>query len=134
MVVTETQEFNQHSPNINTKYIVLRKNRLVYFCFLLIAFHICLHVSRGCTNSVDSFCYICGEFIIKKYQRDITENIKKLFKLYFGCRLGDEDKKWAPPIICMKCVYRCFKVQYQGSVSTQWKYISINSNCSFSDT
>ena len=59
--------------------------------------------ARRCANSAESFCYICGEFTIKKYQRDITENIKKPYKLYFGCRFGDKDKKRAPHIMCMKC-------------------------------
>ena len=29
--------------------------------------------SRGCVNSSESFCYICGEFVVKKRQRNITD-------------------------------------------------------------
>ena len=28
---------------------------------------------RGSVNSSESFCYICGEFIVKKQQRNITD-------------------------------------------------------------
>ena len=37
--------------------------------------------ARGCTNFADSFCYICGEFTITKYQHNITENS------YMSCTL-----------------------------------------------
>ncbi|XP_076819428.1 uncharacterized protein LOC143465141 [Clavelina lepadiformis] len=33
----------------------------------------------------------------------ITLDIKKIYKLYFGCPLGDQDKKWAPHQICTAC-------------------------------
>ena len=29
--------------------------------------------SRGCVNSSESFCYLCGEFVVKKQQRNITD-------------------------------------------------------------
>ena len=59
--------------------------------------------SRGCINHPDSFCYICGEFTIKKYQRAITSNIKTLYKLYFQCAVGEQDKTWAPHVCCVRC-------------------------------
>ena len=34
--------------------------------------------SRGCVNAPDSFCYICGEFVVKKQQRKITEFVEKV--------------------------------------------------------
>lgn len=59
--------------------------------------------SRGCINHPDSFCYICGEFTIKKYRRAITSKIKTLYKLYFQCAVGEQDKTWAPHVCCVRC-------------------------------
>ncbi len=59
--------------------------------------------SRGCMNCADSFCYICGEYTVKKYQRAITAYLKKLYKLYFDCAVGEQDKTWAPHICCVRC-------------------------------
>jgi len=58
---------------------------------------------RSCVNNADSFCYICGKFTLKKQKNKITHLIKKAYKLYFGCDLGDQDKKWAPHICCISC-------------------------------
>ena len=58
---------------------------------------------RECKNKPDKFCYICGSFTVNKYKRNITPRVKKLYKLYFGMKLGDQDKWWAPHICCTKC-------------------------------
>lgn len=60
--------------------------------------------NRACKNSADNFCYICGEFMIKKQKRNITDFVKKVYLLYFGIRLGDQDKSWAPHKVCYVCV------------------------------
>lgn len=60
--------------------------------------------NRGCKNSADSFCYICGEFVIKKHQRNITDFVKKVYLSYFGTKLGDQEKSWAPHKVCYVCV------------------------------
>lgn len=58
---------------------------------------------RKCNNSPDSFCYVCGSFTTKAQRRAITTDLKKIYKLYFGCPLGDQDKSWAPHLICNSC-------------------------------
>lgn len=58
---------------------------------------------RNCKNKPDRFCYICGSLTLAKYKRNITPRVKKLYKLYFGIKLGDQDKWWAPHICCSKC-------------------------------
>lgn len=58
---------------------------------------------RNCVNNVNSFCYVCGSFAIKSHRKKITLQIKKAYKLYFGCHLGDQDKSWAPHIVCSLC-------------------------------
>ena len=60
--------------------------------------------SRECINHPDSFCYVCGEFAIKKYQWAITSKIKTLYKLYFQCAVGEQEKTWAPYVCCVRCV------------------------------
>ena len=27
----------------------------------------------------------------------------KLYELYFGCKVGDQDKRWAPHVCCVNC-------------------------------
>ncbi|GBL76983.1 hypothetical protein AVEN_12646-1 [Araneus ventricosus] len=58
----------------------------------------------GCVNSPDNFCYICGEFVIKKHQRKITDFVKKVYFAYFGVKLGDQNKSWAPKTVRYICV------------------------------
>ena len=58
---------------------------------------------RGCINEPDYFCYICGQFTLKSQRRGITQLAKYAYNAYFGMKLGDQDKKWAPHIICSTC-------------------------------
>jgi hypothetical protein len=59
---------------------------------------------RKCVNNPNSFCYICGQYTIKGQKRNITPLIKSLCLVYFNMRLGDQDKKFAPHILCKTCV------------------------------
>ena len=34
--------------------------------------------SRGCVNSFESFCYVFGEFVVKKKQRNISDFVKNI--------------------------------------------------------
>ncbi|KAI6659906.1 hypothetical protein LOD99_14246 [Oopsacas minuta] len=58
---------------------------------------------RQCTNHPDNFCYICGKFTLKPQRRNITNRVKIGYKYYFGCKVGDQDKNWAPHICCTVC-------------------------------
>lgn len=58
---------------------------------------------RNCVNSADSFCYICGEMKFASQKKAITPFVKKAYQLYFGCKIGDQDKAWAPHICCSTC-------------------------------
>ena len=60
-------------------------------------------MSRRCVNQPDNFCYICGEFTPKKSQATLTAVVKKAYHLYFQCKVGDQDKMWAPHICCESC-------------------------------
>lgn len=59
---------------------------------------------RGCINCSDSFCYICGEVTFKAQRRPFTPRIRKCYELYFKCKVGDQDKTWAPHFCCITCV------------------------------
>ena len=47
---------------------------------------------RKCLNHPDWFCFVCGKLTSKEQQRNITHDIKKMYIMYFGCPLGDQDK------------------------------------------
>ena len=58
---------------------------------------------RKCINDPNHLCFICGKFTLLKARRQITEFVKKAYRAYFGLVLGDQDKCWAPHIICTTC-------------------------------
>ena len=63
-------------------------------------------MSCSCVNSADVLCYMCGEVTLASKTHSITPLIKKAYHLYFGCKLGDQDKKWVPHIVCKSCAKR----------------------------
>ena len=73
--------------------------------------------SRGCVNSSESFCYFCGEFVVKKQQRNITDFVEKVYFAYFGVKIGDQDKSWALHGVCLGCVER-FRMWSKGKVKS----------------
>ncbi|GFV38650.1 uncharacterized protein TNCV_4412041 [Trichonephila clavipes] len=60
--------------------------------------------TRGCVNSPNCFCYICGSYTVTKQQRNISNFVQKVYFAYFGIKLGDQDKSWAPHVVCSVCV------------------------------
>ena len=60
-------------------------------------------IGRGCINSLDCFCYICGDYTIKSQQMKISDFMKKEYFDYFKMKLGDQDKPWAPHKVCKTC-------------------------------
>lgn len=62
--------------------------------------------TRGCRNSPDSFCYVCGFYVGPKHvSHKIVKGAKYwiAYRLYFGMSMGDQDKPWAPHVICGSC-------------------------------
>ena len=59
---------------------------------------------RVCANSEDNFCYICWEFTVSSQKRVFTTRTRKAYHQYFGCKVGDQEKPWAPHISCNSCV------------------------------
>ena len=58
------------------------------------------------------FCYICGSYVIGKQRQDINSFVRNVYYAYFGIRLGDEDKSWAPHKVCRTCVEGLRPVSY----------------------
>ncbi|XP_049957523.1 uncharacterized protein LOC126474131 [Schistocerca serialis cubense] len=63
---------------------------------------------RLCVNHLDEFCYICGEYVLQKNRKNITPFVKEAYLAYFGIKLGDQDKAWAPHKVC-KCCVECLR-------------------------
>ena len=59
--------------------------------------------TRKCVNHPDIFCYACGKFETKSQSKTITSKVKLAYEHYFGCKLGDQDKPWAPHLCCSTC-------------------------------
>ena len=57
-------------------------------------------MSRRCINDKDSFCYTCGELVFEENRKTIGEFYMKAYYTYFKIKLVDQDKTWAPHIIC----------------------------------
>jgi hypothetical protein len=60
-------------------------------------------MSRNCVHSADKFCYTCGEVTFARQRKAVTAIVKKAYRLYFWCKIGDQDKSWAPHICWHKC-------------------------------
>ena len=58
---------------------------------------------RSCKHKPDLFCYICGEFTLAGKRNQATPFIKHAYYSYFGIKLRDQDKVWAPHIVCKSC-------------------------------
>ena len=65
---------------------------------------------RSCVNNPDNFCYVCGKFTPNDQRKNLASKIKTAYWYYFGCKVGNQDKSWAPHI--------CFTVCNSGL--TQW--------------
>src|SRR5215469_12817604 len=59
---------------------------------------------RNCVSHPDNFCYVCGVLTFKSQRRHFTPLIKKCYEQYFGCKVEDQDKIWAPHMCCVTCV------------------------------
>ena len=55
-------------------------------------------MNKKCKNTSDRFCYVCGKVTFRDQQSTITTFVKSLYSAYFGIRLGDQDKIFAPHI------------------------------------
>jgi hypothetical protein len=59
---------------------------------------------RACKNHPDRFSYICGQVILPGRKSNITDFVKQSYYAYFGLKLGDQEKSFAPHVCCKTCV------------------------------
>ena len=59
---------------------------------------------RKCTNDPNKFCYICGQVMLTGQNLRINSFVKVSYYAYFGIKVGDQDKSWAPHFCCKSCV------------------------------
>ena len=62
-----------------------------------------------CRNKVENFCYICREFTFTRHRKKMSPIIWRAYKHYFGCKIGDQDKTWAPHFCCATCYVKLIK-------------------------
>ena len=58
---------------------------------------------RKCKNDPDNFYYIYGQYTSSVQRRQFTPKVKIAYRFYFGCEVGDQDKKLSPHICCNAC-------------------------------
>ena len=59
---------------------------------------------RSSVNDPNVFCYLCGEYTLEHNRKLITDFVKQAYLSYFKVKLGDQDKSWAPHIVCKTCI------------------------------
>ncbi|GBM36975.1 hypothetical protein AVEN_153922-1 [Araneus ventricosus] len=56
-----------------------------------------------CKNHPDSFCYVCGDLTLKAQRKPLSPLLKIAYHFYFDCKVGVQDKDWAPKLCCTTC-------------------------------
>ena len=59
------------------------------------------------------FCYVCGEFTVKKKQRTVNEHIRKLYATYYDTKINVAT--WTPQYCCTSCYEEQLVQQYCGA-------------------
>ena len=77
---------------------------ILYYCMILSYLQVNMS-RRSCANHPDNLCYVCGQFTEKDQQRRISTAVKMkaTYFHYFGCKVGDQEKSWAPHFYCTSC-------------------------------
>ncbi|UYV75209.1 hypothetical protein LAZ67_12002923 [Cordylochernes scorpioides] len=64
------------------------------------------NVMNQTMNATKSLKYSSEKSAKRLHRRNLTPLIKKCYELYFGCKVGDQDKTWAPHHCCEICARR----------------------------
>ncbi|XP_044586080.1 uncharacterized protein LOC123266115 [Cotesia glomerata] len=62
--------------------------------------------SKQCKNDVDSFCFICGEFIkVRSKKFALLTNLKlcEAYEAYFNLKISNQNENWVPHFACVSC-------------------------------
>ena len=58
---------------------------------------------EGAAKNPDHFCYICGKLMYSSERKKISDFVNRAHLAYFSMPLGDQDKSWAPHVVCSFC-------------------------------
>ena len=59
---------------------------------------------RRCKLNPDVSCYICECFTVPEQRQNIRDFVKKAYLAYFGIKMFNQGKFWAPRKVCRACV------------------------------
>ena len=77
----------------------------MYIIFLSYLQKITFRLITPC-NKKKFFCNVCGEFFAKRAKKHCLSNFicaAEAYLHYFGMSVGDQNKRWAPHVICDYC-------------------------------
>lgn len=63
-----------------------------------------------CLNDPNNFCYICGEYILRKYKTVFLNTLQRKYEEHFGVAAENLEEPWTPSYICKSCkniLYDC---------------------------
>jgi len=60
-------------------------------------------ISQKFANNHDLFCYVCGELTLKSQKQALTALSKKVYILYFRCKVRHWNKCWALHVRSSSC-------------------------------
>ena len=63
---------------------------------------------RKCLNNRNSFCYICGNFIIPSQRANISAFVKEAYFAYYKVKHSDQDRSWVTHRVCKQYVEGLF--------------------------
>ena len=93
-------------------FLKLRQNQPLYLSLWCLYVSVCVLFNcsyltmnrRKCKNVPNRFWYICGKVAMPDQHSEITQFVKSYYHAYFGIRIGDQDKSFAPHTCCRTCV------------------------------
>ena len=68
---------------------------------------------RSCRNKPGVFCYIYGEYAIDPKRKPIKSFITRAYLAYFVIKLADQDRVWAPHLVCKTFIETAWVDQWQ---------------------
>ena len=92
-------DYNSHAAGFITEKLPGPDISMELLCFLTLE----ADMPRNCVHNADNFCYICGEVTFALQKQTLTAMVRKAYHFYFGCKIGDQDKSWAPHYCCNTC-------------------------------
>ena len=60
-------------------------------------------MDRKSKNNPDRFCYICSNVVLPNHQSKTIDFVNKAYRDYFGVKLVDQDKSFAPHVYYKTC-------------------------------